>query len=62
MNSGYLNLTGRSDSKMTISEILMYIPDANVYSEKPQTGPDNYMIVWGNTRHFDFQNMSFKKL
>ena len=62
MNSGYLNLTGRSDSKMTISEILKYIPDANVYSEKPQTGPDNYMIVWGNTEHFDFQKMSFKKL
>jgi putative sugar O-methyltransferase len=60
MNSGYTNITGRSDSKMKISEILGYVPTPNIYIENPQTGPDNYMIVWGNTSHSDFQRMNIK--
>jgi putative sugar O-methyltransferase len=58
MNSGYSNITGRSDSKMKLAEILSYLPTPNVYSEDPQTGPDNYMIVWGNASHSDFQRMN----
>jgi putative sugar O-methyltransferase len=60
MNSGYTNMTGRSDSKMNIREILSYLPTPNVYSEDPQTGPDNYIIAWGNNSDSDFQRMNIK--
>ncbi len=57
MNSGLLNSTGRSDSKMILSQILNYIPKASVYHENPLTGPDNYMIVWGNSSDLGFKRM-----
>ena len=62
MNRGYLSKTGRSDSKMALTEILNYLPSANVYMEEPQTGPDNYMIIWGNLGQCDFQKMNLEKL
>lgn len=58
MNSGFRNMTGRSDSKMNLREILSYLPAPNIYAEDPLTGPDNYIIVWGNTSQSDFQRMN----
>ena len=47
MNSGKTNYSGRNQGKMSLEEILKYLPDAIVLNEEPLTGPDNYLIVWG---------------
>ena len=48
MNSGRSNYSGRSDGKMTLDEILPHLPACEVIEENPQTGPDNYILVWGH--------------
>ena len=50
MNSGRTNYTGRSNGKMTLGEILGYLPTSRVVEEYPQTSPDNYVIVWDLTK------------
>ena len=50
MNSGRSNYTGRSEGKLTVDEILDHLPEARVFEESPRTGPDNYLIIWGNAR------------
>lgn len=46
MNSGYSNKTGRSDGKITISEMQAIIPDLEIFPEEPLTSPDNYLLIW----------------
>jgi putative sugar O-methyltransferase len=48
MNSGRTNLTGRSRGKLGIQEIREYLPGLKIHEEIPLTGPDNYVISWGN--------------
>lgn len=48
MNSGRTNYTGRSSGKLSLSEILELLPGSSVFEESPKTGPDNYLIIWGN--------------
>lgn len=50
MNSGRTNHSGRSDGKMTLSELTSIIPGCEVIEEDPLTGPDNYIIVWGHKK------------
>jgi hypothetical protein len=47
MNSGRSNKTGRSTGKLKVEEIMAFIPDCRILEEWPQTGPDNYLLVWG---------------
>jgi len=47
MNSGVSNKTGRSTGKLTIDEIRQHLPNLRIIEEAPLTGPDNYVIVWG---------------
>jgi len=47
MNSGLTDITGRNSGKLSIHEIQELIPQTQVLSEVPNTGPDNYLIVWG---------------
>lgn len=46
MNSGQSNLSGRSNGKLSLSEIQSFLPSLKVIQEKPITGPDNYIIIW----------------
>jgi putative sugar O-methyltransferase len=46
MNSGYSNRTGRSDGKISVSELQTIIPNLEMYPEEPLTSPDNYLLVW----------------
>jgi len=46
MNSGNTNMTGRSDGKITISELRAIIPNLEIYPEDPLTSADNYLLVW----------------
>lgn len=48
MNSGRGNFTGRSEGKLTLEEIIQIIPGCSVLEELPLTGPDNYILIWGN--------------
>jgi hypothetical protein len=50
MNSGLLNRTGRSSGKISIDLIRNIIPNIQLFPESPLTGPDNYLITWGNTK------------
>jgi hypothetical protein len=50
MNSGRTNISGRSEGKLSVEEILTYIPEAKIVEESPLTGPDNYLIIWGEGR------------
>jgi putative sugar O-methyltransferase len=50
MNSGLLNRTGRSSGKISIELIRNIIPNIQLFPESPLTGPDNYLITWGNTK------------
>jgi hypothetical protein len=50
MNSGLVNRTGRSSGKMSVQMIRDIIPKSKIYPESPLTGPDNYLLTWGNTR------------
>ena len=46
MNSGRSDITGRSEGKLSISEILCRLPGAEVIEEVPLSGPDNYVLYW----------------
>ena len=48
MNSGRTNNSGRSEGKMSLTELIALLPNAEVVEEDPLTGPDNYLIVWGH--------------
>jgi len=50
MNSGMTNHSGRSDGKLTIEELRKLLPEFQIFEEIPNTGPDNYVIVWGHNR------------
>lgn len=50
MNSGKLNLTGRSDGKMSLLELEVHIPGCEVLNEEPLTSPDNYLLIWGHKK------------
>lgn len=47
MNSGNLNVTGRSNGKIGLGELKDSIKGLEILQEKPLTGPDNYLLVWG---------------
>ena len=47
MNSGRLNASGRSNSKLSVNEIAEFLPTLRIKEENPLTGPDNYVIYWG---------------
>ena len=49
MNSGLGDSTYRNSGKLSILEILDFLPTAQVYEEIPNSGPDNYLILWGHT-------------
>ncbi len=46
MNSGRGNSTGRSNGKVSLSELSKKIPELIVKEEDPQTSPDNYVVYW----------------
>jgi len=48
MNSGKTNHTGRSTGKLEVGEFLSAIPGAEIFPEKPLSGEDNYLLVWGH--------------
>lgn len=48
MNSGMSNITGRSIGKLLLSDFLSLIPGAEVFPERPLSGPDNYLLLWGH--------------
>lgn len=48
MNSGATNKTGRSTGKLAVEEIRDFLPNMRTIDEVPLTGPDNYVIVWGD--------------
>lgn len=52
-NSGYLTMNSglfeeNLGNKMSLKEIKEYVPNLEIYTEEPKTGPNNYIIVWGN--------------
>jgi len=47
MNSGRTNHTGRSTGKLTLAEIVEYLPPTTILEEYPKTGSDNFVITWG---------------
>jgi hypothetical protein len=47
MNSG-LNKTKRSIDKLTIEQLKNLLPPFEIFEEQPNTGPENYLIVWGH--------------
>ena len=49
MNSGLDNETGRGDGKLTLDELRTLLPRFEIFEEVPNTGPDNYVLVWGHT-------------
>ena len=53
MNSGLYNYSGRSDGKLHLAELRTLLPEFEILEEIPNTGPDNYVIVWGHNRVFD---------
>ena len=48
MNSGKENISGRTTNKMKLNELLELIPNSKIKDEIPKTGPDNYVLTWGN--------------
>jgi len=50
MNSGMNNFSGRSDGKLHLAELRTLLPVFEILDEIPNTGPDNYVIVWGHNR------------
>lgn len=53
MNSGLYG--SNLDDKMSLEEIREYIPNLEIYSEEPKTGPNNYILVWGNSGKLENQ-------
>lgn len=47
MNSGRTDFTGRSVGKLTLAEIQEILPGSRVLEEVPNTGIDNYVLIWG---------------
>ena len=45
MNSGLFE--ENLGNKLSLNEIKEYIPNLEIYTEEPMTGPNNYIIVWG---------------
>lgn len=63
MNSGLSN--ERSIGKLSIKELSSLLPQFEIFEEKPLTGKENYMIVWGHdmnkaNNHFQIMNPSKK--
>ena len=61
MNSGLGN--ERSIGKLSIKELNSLLPQFEIFEEKPSTGKDNYIIVWGhdmNKARDYFQIKNFK--
>ena len=50
MNSGRSDNSGRSKGKFNLAELSRLLPPFEVIEEFPQTGSDNYIIVWGHKR------------
>jgi putative sugar O-methyltransferase len=48
MNSGRGNLTMRNKGKLNIEDLQKLLPSFEIFEEKPKTGPDNYVIIWGH--------------
>ena len=57
MNSGRTNFTKRSIGKLSLEEILAYIPNGRILHEIPLTGKDNYILVWGNKKSGEFKEL-----
>jgi hypothetical protein len=51
MNSGlYEDTLG---NKIGLNKLMEYLPNVELYTETPNTGVNNYIVVWGNTRELD---------
>jgi putative sugar O-methyltransferase len=50
MNSGLNNETRRGDGTLTLDELRTLLPKFEIIEEVPNTGPDNYVIVWGHNQ------------
>lgn len=50
MNSGKSNVTGRSKGKVTFEDLKATIPGLQLGPEIPKTGPDNYVVYWGQPK------------
>jgi putative sugar O-methyltransferase len=48
MNSGGSDHTKRGGNKLSIKELEKLLPPFSIIEEKPLTGADNYIIVWGH--------------
>jgi hypothetical protein len=48
MNSGLPN-SCFTNNKLTLAELKELLPKFEVIEEYPNTFPNNYIIVWGNT-------------
>jgi hypothetical protein len=48
MNSGRTNLTGRSEGKLTLDQIVRHLTDVIIVEETPKTSDDNYILIWGS--------------
>ena len=48
MNSGRTNLTGRSEGKLTLDQIVGHLTDVIIVEETPKTSDDNYILIWGS--------------
>jgi len=48
MNSGFTDFTGRNPGKLSQEEIRDLIPGVEIIPEVPNSGPDNYLIIWGH--------------
>ena len=47
MNSGRTDFTGRSVGKLALAELQELLPGSRVLEEVPNTGTDNYVLIWG---------------
>jgi putative sugar O-methyltransferase len=48
MNSGIFNRTGRSEGKLPIHQLVGSLDNWRILDEKVPTGPDNYLLIWGD--------------
>lgn len=48
MNSGDTNSTGRNNGKMSLETLRRELPTNEILKEVPNTGPDNYVLLWGH--------------
>lgn len=59
MNSGLGN--DRSNGKLSIKELSSLLPQFEIFEEKPLTGIDNYIIVWGHDMNKASNHFQIKK-